>query len=141
MKPVLQPPPPLPKVRLSSDYFPYISNDASGPYDRKKCEPAILALYVNNTIRRKVKKKENPMDSRKKYDTKKVWIILVGCLIARNENLELVKDKSAEQLLMSFQRRCSENGQPTLILSDRASESIKAKDELEEIINSDNVKR
>ena len=37
MKPVLQLPPPLPKERLCNDCFRYISIDASGPYDMKKC--------------------------------------------------------------------------------------------------------
>ena len=42
---------------------------------------------------------------------------------------------------MSFQRHCSENGQPSWILSDRASEYLKTKNELEDIINSDAVKK
>ena len=37
MKPVLQPPPPLPKERLGNDCFRYISIDASGPYEMKRC--------------------------------------------------------------------------------------------------------
>ena len=65
---------------------------------------------------------------------------MFGCLITRNVNLELVQDKSAEQFLMSFQRHCLENGEPTCILRDRTSEYLKTKVELEEIINSDAVK-
>ena len=42
---------------------------------------------------------------------------------------------------MAFQRHTSENGQPTWILSNRAAEYLKAKDELEEVINSDEVRR
>ena len=42
---------------------------------------------------------------------------------------------------MSFQRHCAENGQPSWILSDRASEYLKTKNELEDIINSDTVKK
>ena len=66
---------------------------------------------------------------------------MFGCLVTRNVNLELVQDKSAEQFLMSFQRHCAENGQPSWVLSDRASEYIKTKNELEDIINSDTVKK
>ena len=42
---------------------------------------------------------------------------------------------------MSFQRHCAENGQPSWVLSDRASEYIKTKKGLEDIINSDTVKK
>ena len=66
---------------------------------------------------------------------------MFGCLVTRNVNLELVQDKSAEQFLMSFQRHCAENGQPSWVLSDRASEYLKTKNELEDIINSDTVKK
>ena len=141
MKPVLQPPPPLPKERLGNDCFRYISIDASGPYDMKKCGVCNFSAICEKCDKKKSKEERKADEQKKNCPTKKVWISLFGCLITRNVNLELVQDKSAEQFLMSFQRHCSENGQPTWILSDRASEYIKTKDELEEIINSDAVKR
>ena len=61
--------------------------------------------------------------------------------MARNVNLELVQDKSAEQFSMAFQRHCDENGQPTWVLSDRAAEYLKEKDAIEEIIHSDAVRK
>ena len=101
-----------------------------------------LVLYVRNVIRKRAKKKEKLMNKKKeKLSNQKVWISLFGCLITRNVNLELVQDKSAEQFLMSFQRHCTENGQPSWILSDRVSEYLKTKNELEDIINSDTVKK
>ena len=46
MKPVLQQPPPLPKERLGNDCFRYISIDASGPYQMKKCGECNSAPYA-----------------------------------------------------------------------------------------------
>ena len=65
MKPVLQPPPPLPKERLGNDCFRNISIIASWPYDMKNAVCVILAPYVRNVMRRKTKKKEKPMNKRK----------------------------------------------------------------------------
>ena len=139
MKSLLQPSPPLPKERLGNYCLRYNSIDASGPYDMKKYGVCNFSATCEKCDKKKSKEERKADEQKKNCPTKKVWVSLFGCLITRNVNLELLQDKSAEQFLMSFQRHCAENGQPSWILSHRASEYLKTKNELEDIIYSDAV--
>ena len=65
MKPVLQPPPPLPKERLGNDCFRYISIDASGPYDMKKCGVCNFSAICEKCDEKRAEKKEKLMNKRK----------------------------------------------------------------------------
>ena len=64
MKPVLQPPPSVPKERLGNDCFRCISIDASGPYDMKKCGVCNFSAICENVTRKDAKKKEKLMYKR-----------------------------------------------------------------------------
>ena len=71
MKPVLQPPPPLPKERLGNDCFRYISIDASGSYDMKRCGVCNFSAIGEKCDKKKAKKKEKLMNKRKNVRPRK----------------------------------------------------------------------
>ena len=96
----------------------------------RKCGVCNFSAICEKCDKKKTKEERKADEEKKNCPTKKVWISLFGCLITRNVNLELEQNNNAEQFLISFQRHCSENGQPTWISSDRTSEYLKTKDEL-----------
>ena len=106
--------PPLPPERTLYECYSAISLDVLGPLDMKLCAECHFNVFCKNCEQ----PKENGIKGTKKpmCKTKKIWVVLFGCLATRHVTLELLQDKCTEAFVMAFQRMTACHSTPRLIL-------------------------
>ena len=101
---------PLPNERMNpSPPFFHTSLDLFGPF------------YIRNTVKRRT--------------TKKVYGVILNCMVTRAVHLELVEGYDTQSFLVSFKRFISIRGYPSFVHSDNGSQLVAANKELRDMIN------
>ena len=109
-------PPQLPDFRVEgSEAFESVGTDLAGP------------LFTKRTPGEK--------------ETHKVWIVIFTCSLSWAVHLEIMQNMSAEQFIMALRRFISRRGKPNLLISDNAKTFQKSKEILQELYESERVKK
>ena len=99
------------------------------PEERMKPSPPFfftsLDLFGPITIRNTIKKRT----------TKKVYGLILNCMVTRAVHLELVEGYDAQSFLVSFKRFVSIRGYPSRVHSDNGTQLVAANKELREIVD------
>ena len=77
----------------------------------------------------------------KDCQTKKVYVLVIGCHASRAIHLEMLQDRSIESFIMALKRFSNRRGRPSIIHSDNAGEYVSGKNTIQEVSRVLNTER